>query len=109
MVAANRERLGNVQATLLGVLLLLNVLGYCAGFMGGSVMRLPEGMRRAITLEVGMQNAGLGTVLVASLFPDDPTVLLPPALYTFGCMLTGTLLARFWNGLAVEELDIRQQ
>ena len=59
-------------------------------------MKLPSGMRRALTLEIGMQNAGLGTVLTTQLFQDRDAATVPPALYTFGCMLTGTVLAKAW-------------
>ena len=78
-------------------LLALNVLGYAAGYAGGGAMRLDGAMRRALTLEVGMQNAGLGTVLVLDLFKDDAAAAIPTALYTFGCMLTGTILAQWWS------------
>jgi BASS family bile acid:Na+ symporter len=107
VVAANRERLADLQPRLLAALLLLNLLGYAAGNWGGYLMGLPDGMKRALTLEVGMQNAGLGTALVTSLFPD-PAVAIPPALYTFGCMLTGTVLARIWSAVpsgVAENLD----
>ena len=97
VVAKNRDYLATMEWLLVPMLLILNLLGYAAGFFGGKLLRLPFGMRRALTLEVGMQNAGLGTALVKELFPDDASVLVPPALYTFGCMLTGTLLARIWN------------
>ena len=60
------------------------------------MLRLPSPMHRALTLEIGMQNAGLGAFLAIRLFKDQPEAALPPALYTFGCMLTGTLLARVW-------------
>jgi BASS family bile acid:Na+ symporter len=62
-------------------------------------MRLPEPMRRALTLEVGMQNAGLGAALAVKLFPDQAGVAIAPALYTFGCMLTGTMLAHIWGNV----------
>jgi bile acid:Na+ symporter, BASS family len=103
VVAKNRANLetavdGDAAAVALVVgLLALNILGYLAGFGGGTALRLPDGMRRALTLEIGMQNAGLGTSLVTQFFPDDPAASLPPALYTFGCMLTGTLLAQYWS------------
>ncbi len=42
----------------------------------------------------------LGTALVTELF-DDKMMAVPPALYTFGCMLTGTVLARLWWRQAV--------
>lgn len=103
VVASNRSRLGAIELPVLVALLLVNAGGYLAGWSGGQLMRLPTGMKRALSLEVGMQNAGLGTVLVGRLFPDDPSVLVPPALYTFVCMLTGTMLARLWYSMAISD------
>ncbi len=103
VVAKNRANLETIfdsdgAALSLAVgLLTLNILGYLAGFGGGTALGLPDGMRRALTIEVGMQNAGLGTSLVQQFFKDEPAASLPPALYTFGCMLTGTLLAQWWS------------
>jgi len=97
VVASNREKLAGPDPRLLAALLGINLFGYLAGDLGSRAMRLSSPMRRALTLEVGMQNAGLGTTLALSLFPDRPAVAIPGALYTFGCMLTGTLLAQFWG------------
>jgi len=96
VVALNRDRLGQIHVMLLVGLLAINLGGYLAGLAGGRLMRLPQAMRRALTLEVGMQNAGLGTFLVLKMFQDQPKAAIPTALYTFGCMLTGTILARIW-------------
>jgi len=95
VVGKNREQITVVPVLLLLALILVNVCGYTAGFLGGRAMRLPVPMRRALTLEVGMQNAGLGTMLAVTFFPGT-SVALAPAIYTFGCMLTGTLLANVW-------------
>ena len=98
VVAKNRERLADQQVwTLVGPLLALNVTGYLVGYLGGAAMKAPEPMRRALTLEVGMQNAGVGTMLALEMFPNWPAAALPPAIYTFGCMLTGAVLARWWS------------
>lgn len=94
VVAKNRNNLVEVPVIIFCLLLLLNVGGYLSGYFGGTLMRLPEPMKRALTLEVGMQNAGLGTVLAVALFGQKAAIA--PACYTFGCMLTGTLLARYW-------------
>jgi len=80
--------LSHIDPRLLG----LNLLGYLAGYLGGKALRLPSGMERARTLEIGMQNAVLEALLSANLFGDAES--LPPALYTFGCMATGTVLAQ---------------
>lgn len=95
VVGSTRERISEVQYPLIAALLLVNMLGYTAGFFGGALLGLPSSMRRALTLEVGMQNAGLGATLAMGLFADEATAL-PAALYTFGCMLSGTALARVW-------------
>ncbi|MHC4403681.1 MAG: bile acid:sodium symporter family protein [Planctomycetota bacterium] len=95
VVARNRDNLGQMDLRLLLALLLVNLGGYAAGLLGGRLLRLPDPMRRALTLEIGMQNAGLGTVLV-SIISTDPMAEIAPAVYTFGCMLTGTVLARLW-------------
>jgi bile acid:Na+ symporter, BASS family len=101
VVNANHGHLGEAwnlgDLKLAGVLLAINLVGYAAGFAGGRLMSLPEPHRRALILEVGMQNAGLGTTLATQLFPKTPSVALPAALYTFGCMLTGTMLAHYWS------------
>lgn len=95
-VAANRGQSAAIHPRLVVALVGLNVGGYLAGWAGARAMRLPADMRRALTLEIGMQNAGLGTVLATSLF--GPAAAIAPALYTFGCMLTGTCLAHYWAG-----------
>jgi BASS family bile acid:Na+ symporter len=96
VVGKYRGHLGWPAVAFLVPLLIVNFGGYLAGYGAGWGMRLPEPMRRALTLEIGMQNAGLGTVMALSLFPKQPAAAILPAAYTFGCMLTGTVLARFW-------------
>lgn len=97
VVAGNREKLAGVGIVLLLALLLINAIGYAAGLGVGRIARLPDQYCRALTLEVGMQNAGLGTALAASLYGSETIATIPTAAYTFGCMLTGTVLAVFWR------------
>ncbi len=104
VVAANRDGVSQLESKLILALLAVNLAGYAAGYAGGRLMRLPETMRRALTLEIGMQNAGLGTTLAMALF-DDGRIALPAALYTFGCMFTGTVLARFWAAIGTKSTD----
>lgn len=96
VVALSREKLAQLQPVIFWALLAVNGLGYLAGYAAGRLMRLPDTMRRALTLEVGMQNAGLGALLATEWFAHAPAAAIPPALYTFGCMFTGTLLAHLW-------------
>lgn len=97
VIAMNRERLSVLNPVLISALICLNVCGYLAGYFGGFALRLDEPMRRALTIEVGMQNAGLGAMLGLKLFPDRPGIAVAPALFMFGCMLSGTLVAQAWS------------
>jgi BASS family bile acid:Na+ symporter len=108
VVGLHRSELNWTAAVFVVPLLLVNVGGYLAGYGAGAAMGLPEPMRRALTLEIGMQNAGLGTVLAVEHFREFPTAAILPATYTFGCMLTGTILARLW-ARAAERAERRER
>jgi BASS family bile acid:Na+ symporter len=103
VVALNRRWLADVPQAVFWALVTINVGGYAAGYLGGRLLRLPLPMQKALTLEVGMQNAGLGATLATHLFPDSTATAIAPAMYTFGCMLTGTILARLLGGLGRDE------
>ncbi len=105
VVGVNRDQLGETSWAVVGALVCLNLLGYTAGYSGARLMKLPRPMRRALTLEVGMQNAGLGAWLALNLFSGREAAAIPTAMYTFGCMLTGTILARCWASFGKNEPD----
>jgi len=88
---------GDVLATMGLALLAVNLLGYVIGYFGGRSVGLDERRRRALTIEVGMQNAGVGTQLAIAVLGASSPATVPTAMYTFGCMLTGTMLAQ-WFG-----------
>jgi BASS family bile acid:Na+ symporter len=97
VVAARNRHVEGVGNDLLAGLLLVNVLGYAAGYCGGRMLRLPEPMTRALTLVVGMQNAGLGTVIALRLFQERPAVAIPSAIYTLASVYTALALAFVWT------------
>lgn len=97
VVAMKRDEVTRASTYLLLALGLINAGGYLAGYFGAAALRFPEGKRRALTLEVGMQNAGAGIVLATKLFGSDSVAVIPCAIYTIGCMITGTILATCWQ------------
>jgi BASS family bile acid:Na+ symporter len=80
VVGRSREPLSKMHLEVVFALLAVNIAGYFAGYGSGAAFRLPEPMRRALTLEVGMQNAGLGAALAVALFPDQPDIAVAPAI-----------------------------
>ncbi len=97
VVAGNRERLAHVESAMLLGLVVINLSGYAGGWAVGRLTRMSLPMRKALTLEIGMQNAGLGTALAGTLYGAGSAAQIPTAAYTFGCMFTGTVLAGWWN------------
>lgn len=96
IVAKSRNHF-EIAGLVVAGLLVLNVVGYAAGYGMGKLAGLDAPMRRALVLEVGMQNAGLGSLLAVKLFSEYPDATIPTVLYMFGCMLTGTILAQIWH------------
>lgn len=108
VVAVNHDRLSGTDATILFALLLVNLGGYTAGYLGGAALKLSQPMRKALTLEIGMQNAGLGTTIALASDTFPPEAAIPTALYTFGCMFTGTILARYWGAMSARAEDSQE-
>jgi len=82
---------------------LLHVSGFGFGYLLSRLVllfykeqpELVETRSRTISIEVGMQNSGLGVVLARSHFVD-PAVALPPAVSSVVHSLIGSLLAAIW-------------
>ena len=104
VVGLNREWLARTQSSLIAALRVLNDLGYLTGYLGGRLLGLREPMQRTLALEIGMQNSGLGAT---QLFPDrNGAATVAAAPYTFGCRLTGTMLAQYWSKRMTNEIQM---
>ena len=66
-----------------------NTLGYLMGWISGRL----AGFNTAISIEVGMQNAGLATVLAGTFFAAQPLAVLPCAISCAWHSISGTILA----------------
>ena len=51
-----------------------NICALSTGYGGGTLFRLPKADRRSITIEVGIQNSGLGLILLFNDRIFDPTI-----------------------------------
>jgi len=105
VVALNRDYLQQVQSSFIVFIAvaLHNFFGLVFGYLAGILYRFREKMRRTLTLEVGMHNAGLGAVLALKYL--GPQSALPNALFAVWCIITGSILANIWAKKPVEEND----
>lgn len=79
--------------TTFAVVFIHNALGYLLGYFSAKAARFNRPKRRTLSIEVGMQNAGLATVLAATFFAAQPLAVLPCAISCAWHSISGTLLA----------------
>lgn len=70
-----------------------NSLGYLLGWLAGWLAGFNVAKKRTISIEVGMQNAGLATVLAGNFFAAQPLAVLPCAISCVWHSISGTILA----------------
>ena len=76
-----------------GVVFCHNTLGYLLGWLSGRLAGFNTAKKRTISIEVGMQNAGLATVLAGTFFAAQPLSVLPCAISCAWHSISGTIVA----------------
>ena len=79
------------------VVVLHNVCGLAIGYLIGWLLGLSSPKRRAISVEVGMQNSGLASSLATLHFAAYPMATLPGALFSVWHNLSGAVVARIYS------------
>lgn len=92
-VAANQQRLISLGPTLLVTVIMINFWGYVIGWNVAKIFRFDQRHKIALTIEIGMQNAGLGVALALKHF--EPQTALPGAIFAVWCILTAAGMTAF--------------
>ncbi len=92
--------------TIFWLVLVHNGLALFLGYGFAKGMGLEERERRTITLETGVQNAGLALVLVFNFFPDLGGMMLLIAWWGIWHMLVGLLLGTYFGRQALQKTNI---
>ncbi|WP_372898451.1 bile acid:sodium symporter family protein [Salipaludibacillus agaradhaerens] len=95
VVAANAHNILTSGLMVLTAVILHNGFGLIFGYVIAKWAKLDETKRRAISIEVGMQNSGLGAALATAHF--SPLAALPSALFSVWHNISGPLLVSFWR------------
>ncbi|MFM1942667.1 MAG: hypothetical protein RI897_1649 [Verrucomicrobiota bacterium] len=90
---------------LLSALLMLHSGGFLLGYLAAKLTGYPAIIRRTVSIEVGMQNSGLGTVLARRHFAADPLTALPGAISATVHSVLGSILAAWWRLHPVEPAE----
>ncbi len=95
VVAASASTLLSVGLLVVLAVVLHNGLGLALGYTVGRVCGLPVSGRRAVSIEVGMQNSGLAAALATAHF--NPAAALPAAIFSVWHNVSGPVLASYWS------------
>lgn len=93
VVSVSRDRIIESGLLIFAVVALHNGLGYLIGYLASRLFKLPMADSKAVAIEVGMQNSGLGAALAALHFKANPIIAVPSAVFSFWHNISGPILA----------------
>lgn len=76
---------------------LMNTTGFLLGYYFAKLIRLDEKDARCISIETGIQNSGLGLVLIFAFFGGQGSMAIIAAVWGIWHGLAGVSLAWFWS------------
>ena len=97
VVSHNADRLLVGGFVVVIVVMLHNLFGLGIGYLIGRLLGLAEPKKRAISIEVGMQNSGLASALATLHFAAFPLATIPGAIFSVWHNISGALVARLYS------------
>lgn len=95
VVAASQARIASTGLLIFGVVVLHNGLGLLLGYALAKFTGMSVAKRKAIAIEVGMQNSGLGAALATAHF--SPLAAVPSAIFSVWHNISGGLVATWFQ------------
>lgn len=96
IISANAHKLLLGGLMIVIVVVLHNLCGLGLGYLIGRLMRLSTSKRKAISIEVGMQNSGLASSLATIHFAAYPMATIPGAIFSVWHNISGAIIARLY-------------
>lgn len=96
IIAGSSEQIRKSGGLLLAAVFLLHAGGFFLGYLFSRLFKYDKIISRTISIEVGMQNSGLGVVLARKHFVD-PLTAVPCAISATFHSVIGSILAGIWR------------
>lgn len=96
VISASAHRLLSGGLVIIAVVVLHNVGGLTIGYLVGRLLGLTAAKRRALSIEVGMQNSGLASSLASLHFAAYPMAVVPGAVFSVWHNISGAVVARLY-------------
>lgn len=97
VVSHNAQQILDTGLVVFVVVILHNLLGYACGYGLGKILKLPLAKKKALSIEIGMQNSGLATSLAATAFPNLAMATVPGAVFSVWHNISGAILANLFR------------
>lgn len=97
VVAVSHDRLAQTGLLIFVVVILHNCLGYLFGYLLGKAFHLSLHKKKTLSIEIGMQNSGLGVALAMAHF--SPLSAVPSAIFSVWHNISGPIIATIFNNL----------
>ena len=97
IIAASADRLFAGGLVIILVVMLHNLSGLAVGYLIALLLRLPWAKRKALSIEVGMQNSGLASSLATLHFAAYPMAIIPGAVFSVWHNISGAIVARIFH------------
>ncbi|WP_119067337.1 bile acid:sodium symporter family protein [Rubrobacter indicoceani] len=101
VVAASSENILTVGPLVLLLVVIHNTFGLALGYFLARLAGVGVAQRRAVSVEVGMQNSGLAAALATTYFGG--VAALPGAIFSVWHNISGPLLATYWSRRPVRD------
>jgi len=95
--SANASKLMLGGMVIVVVVVLHNVCGLALGYVIARVLGLPYAKRKAVSIEVGMQNSGLASSLATLHFAAYPMATIPGAIFSVWHNISGAVVVRLFT------------
>ncbi len=99
VVAANSAKIMSTGLIVFTVVILHNILGYALGYGVAMLVKAPLAKKKAIAIEVGMQNSGLAASLAATTIPNLALATVPGAIFSVWHNISGAILANIFAAM----------
>ncbi|MBN6710720.1 bile acid:sodium symporter family protein [Haemophilus haemoglobinophilus] len=104
VVSVSKDRIIESGLLIFAIVALHNGLGYLIGYAVARLFKLSNFDSKAVSIEVGMQNSGLGAALAAIHFKANPVIAVPSAVFSFWHNISGPILAMFFTTIKSERV-----
>ena len=96
IIGQGKDEILSSGARLVGAVVTLHLVGFSSGYFLSKIVSSHKDVNRTISIEVGMQNSGLGAYLARANFAN-PAIAIPSAISSATHSIIGSIAAGIWR------------